>query len=349
MSIFAYSKLSGKNDPMYGKYEHKIIALIEDEARKQTERGSSLDFLFNVESSHSHSEAIMGQSSFDTFMAKEEGAGAENDNIERTYDKTISHTTFAKEFTITKEMADDAKFGIGANMKARPAQFTRAYFKTRTKLAEQALINGIKPSMVFNRAEIDLTAGDKLPLFHKSHLFSTEKMKNKTQSNYYYCDSPADVASLESIISILANKLRNMLDENGDPMGYIADTIIIPANRPGLEAMVKKVIGSERTTGTNHNDINLQYGNWNLVVLNSWQSDTDVFMIMSREANENLMGNMFFNRVKLDVTNYVDNRTRNFIWNGYCRLGIGFTTYKHIMRCEFSTAAVTNATKLEIA
>lgn len=243
-------------------------------------------------------------------------------------------------------MADDAKFGMGANMKNKPKKFVRAYYKTRVKLAAQALINATKASFVFNKATVDLTAGDGLPLFHNKHTYSTEKMKGKHQSNYFYGDISSDATKFQRTLSVLANKLRNLKDENGEIMGYTADTLIIPCNRPDLETMAKAVIGTERTAGSDFNDINTQYGNWTLVVLDYWEADKDEIMVMSSEANENLLGNMFFNRVKLDITNGIDPHTRNFFWNGYCRMGIGFGAWKHMLRAVNSSSAVTNADAL---
>ena len=346
MPNFQYSAMSGKNDPMFGKFEHPIKALIENESNLCEKNKSILDVLFNVEKSNRYSETIMGESDFDTFMAKEEGQEAENDSVEKTYDKTISHIEFAKEFTITRKMADDAKFGMGANMKNKPKKFVRAYYKTRVKLAAQALINATKASFVFNKGTVDLTTGDKLPLFHNKHTYSTDKMKGKVQSNYFYGDISSDATKFQKTLAVLANKLRNLKDENGEIMGYTADTLIIPCNRPELEMMAKAVIGTERTTGSDYNDINTQYGNWTLVVLDYWESDKDEIMIMSSDANENLLGNMFFNRVKLDITNGIDPHTRNFFWNGYCRMGVGFGTWKHMLRAVNSTQAVTNADAL---
>ena len=346
MSNFSYSEMSGKNNPMFGKFEHPIKALIENEANLCEKNRTVLDVLFNVEKSNRYAETIMGESDFDTFMSKEEGQGAENDSVEKTYDKTISHIEFAKEFTITQKMADDAKFGMGANMKNKPKKFVRAYYKTRTKLAAQSLINATKSSFVFNRATVDLTAGDKLPLFYNKHPYFTEKMKGKNQSNYFWGSISTDATVFEKTLAKLANKLRNFKDENGEVMGYVADTLIIPCNRPELEMMAKAVIGTERTAGTDHNDINTQYGNWTLVVLDYWEADKDEIMVMSSEANENLLGNMFFNRVKLDITNGIDPHTRNYFWNGYCRMGVGFGTWKHMIRAVNSSSAVTNADSL---
>lgn len=344
MSNIIYSKMSGKNDPMYGKFEHPIKALIEDESNQCEKDKTALDFLFNIEKSNRYSETVMGESDFDTFMSKGEGQEVTNDNVQKTFDKTIYHVAFGKSFTITKEMADDAKMGMGANMKARPRKMVRAYYKTKTKLGCEALINATKSTFKFNGTDIDLTTADKNPLFYNAHPYFTDKMKNKTQCNYFYGDFSSDEAKLEESLAIVANKLRNYKDENGETMGYTADTIIIPGNRPLLEMMFKKVLGSEKETGGNLNNINVQFGNWNLIVLPGWEAAEDEIMIMSSEANKNLMGNMFFNRIPLSIRNWIDDLTWNYMWSAYCRMGVGFNTWKHIIRLK--TTSATNADAL---
>ena len=326
-----FSKMEGTNDVLFGKFEHPIRALIENESNICEKQKGILEFLYNVEKSNRYSETVVGQDDFDTFQSAKEGQGAENDSISPTFSKTISHIPFMKEFTVTREMADDSQFGIGANIKNLPKNFVRAYYKTRNKIAAWALINGTSTSGTFNKATVDLSTGDKLALFHKAHTYAS---RSGTQSNYYVNGTASSMltsATIENTLNTLANKMRNIKDENGEAMGYIADVVIIPCNRPGLEAVVKKCIGSERAVGSNNNDINTQYGNWTLVVLPGWEVSSDKIMIMSSEANKNLLGNMFYNRISLDVKSWVDGHTRNYIWNGYCRFGVGFNTWKHIM------------------
>lgn len=324
-----YSASIAANEPMFGKFVHPIKMLIENESNICEKNRSILDVLFNVEKSNRYAETIMGESDFDTFQSKEEGAAAAFDTVQKTYDKTIEHIEFAKEFVITRKMADDAKIGIGTNMKNKPKKFVRAYYKTRTMAAAKALANGTNASMTFNGATVDLTTGDKLPLFSSAHTYARTDLTGK-QSNYFYGDLSSSSDVFEEALAMLANKLRNFKDENGETMGYTADTLILPCNRAKLEMMAKRVVGSERTTGSSNNDINTQYGNWSIVILDGWETTDDRIMVMSSEANENLLGNMFFNRVPLDITNDIDKHTRNFFWNGYCRFGVGFSTWKHI-------------------
>ena len=131
-----YSAGIQANEPMFGKFLHPIKALIENESNNLEKQKTILDVLYNVEKSNRYAETVMGESDFATFASKEEGAAAEKDTVQKTFDKTIEHIEFAKEFVITRKMADDAKFGIGANIKSKPKKFVRAYYKTMNKLCE---------------------------------------------------------------------------------------------------------------------------------------------------------------------------------------------------------------------
>ena len=351
--MIIYSKSSGLADSAIGKLETPIKMVIEHESDMQTKKGGICDWLFNVERSAKFGETIVGQNEFDVFRATPEGSGAENDTVVETYRKFIEHIQFMKEFTVTAEMMEDSNYGVAADAKRRAENFTRAYYKTMHKICEYALASATVAKGSFSKAELDLTAPDGLPLFASSHKWGTADCAG-TQSNYFYGNvfsagtdgSKPSTAVFEEALGELAVKLRNMKDENGEVLGYNADTIILPGNRPLAEAVTKKVCGSEGALGNGYNDINLQYGNWNIVVMPGWQTADDRLMIMSSEANKNLSGNMFFNRVPLTVSNWVDHHTGNYIWSGRCRFGVGFGTYKHILLAVDSKDAVLGAEAL---
>ena len=317
-------------NPMIGKYDRPIRAIIEDESNLWEKRHSILDVLYNVEKSNRFAEAVTAESDFGVFSGKTEGEAAAEDSVKETFTTHIEHIPFGKTFVITREMLDDAKMGMGTEMKQRPRRFVRSYYKTRIKLAAQALINGTATSFTFGGKSVKIGVPDggtlgEVALFSNAHKSADGTL---TQKNYFY--SPNLSANIEATLNVLANRLRNFKDENGEPMGYIADIVIVPCNRPLLEKAVKAACGSERTIGNNNNDINTQYGNWTVVVLDGWETTDDRIMVMSSEANQNLLGNMFYNRVELDITSEEEVKTRNWVWNGYCRFGIGFTTWKHI-------------------
>ena len=101
-----------------------------------------------------------------------------------------------------------------------------------------------------------------------------------------------------------------------------------------------------RATGTPNNDINVHYGNWNVIVLPGWNTANDSIMVMSSEANKHLSGNMLFNRVPLTVSNWIDYHTGNYIWNGRCRFGVGFGSYKHILLATDTELTLQNGSKM---
>ena len=352
--MIVYSKSTGFNNASIGKLETPIKMIIEHESDLLTKKGGICSWLFNVEKSSRFGETIIGQNEFDVFHAAKEGAGADLDTLRETYSKFIEHVQFMKEFVITAEMMEDANYGVASEAKRRAENFTRAYYKTMNKLCSEALINGNSASVHFAGTSIDLTTADGKPLFSNAHKYGIDGTEG-TQSNCFYGDIFGTGTASERVLSTeafeealaeLSIKLRNMKDENGEALGYTADTLILPGNRPMVEIIAKKVCGSVSALGNGFNDINLHFGNWNIIVLPTWSSTTDSCMIMSSEANKNLSGNMFFNRVPLTVSNWVDHHTGNYIWNGRCRFGIGFGTYKHILYATDSAGAVSGATKL---
>lgn len=352
--MIVYSKSTGINNAAIGRLETPIKMIIEHESDLLTRQGGACQTLFNVEKSNRFGETIVGGNEFDIFKATEEGGAAENDIVSETYKKFIEHIQFMKEFTISAQMMEDAQYGIAADAKRRAENFVRAYYKTINKICETALASGTERSATFAHTILDLSTPDSLPLFSSLHTWgSSNTVKSGTQANYFWGDifssgseRTLSTAVFEEALSELAIKMRNMKDENGEPLGYTADTIILPGNTPHAEMIAKKVCGTPGALGNGYNDINLHYGNWNVIVLPSWQSSDNRVMIMSSEANKSLSGNMFFNRVPLTVSNWVDHHTGNYIWNGRCRFGVGFGTYKHIIMAVDSANALAECESL---
>ena len=352
--MIIYSKSSQQNGSAIGKLETPIKMIIEHESSLLSKAPNICNTLFNVEKSNRFGETIISGSDFDVFTATSEGEGSYPDIVNDNRKKFIEHVQFMKEFIITAEMMDDAQNGIAAEAKRRAEAFTRAYYKTINKLCTAAIAGARSTTFNFAKAEINIAAPDGVAVFSKNHTWG-DSLKSGNQSNYFFGDifssgtgsaRKMSTEAFEEALTELSFKLRSMKDERGEPLGYSADTIILPGNRPVAELITKKVAGSYGTLGSANNDINVNYGNWNIVVLPTWESDVDQVIIMSSEANKNLSGNMFFNRVPLTVSNWVDHHTGNYIWNGRCRFGVGFGTYKHMICAVDSEANVGGATKL---
>ncbi|MEG1806377.1 MAG: hypothetical protein RR327_08305, partial [Clostridia bacterium] len=179
MAGVVFSQLQGDNGIYYGKFETPIRAIIESEIERGEAEKSLLSTLFNVEKSDRFAETIMAQSGFSTFRPKREGEIAQNDEFVSGYPKVIEHIEFAKEFAITRKMADDSQNGMCSEMKREPKSFATSYVETKLELASYALANGANATMNYNGIEVDLKTGDGKPLFSKEH---TNKA-GKKQSN----------------------------------------------------------------------------------------------------------------------------------------------------------------------
>ena len=345
---FIYSYESGEHNLMLKRYETPLKMLIESESDLQRKKHSTLSQLFNIERSDRYGETVNIRSDFSTFLPAFEGDAAATDSVTNVFTKVIEHIPFMKEFVITKQMIDDSANGLAVDAKRRAQAFVRAYYLTMNKLAESVLINGRDEFFSFNGCYVNNKTPDGKCLFAVNHPAGNSLIGNFEQSNYFGLNrydgnnQPLTLEAVSDAIMKGASKIRNMKDENGEVLGYNADTVIIPGNMPLLEKYVKQVLCSPLDPTGEKNNVNVLYGGWNVVVLPGWQyelsedQDTQVFplIIMSSEANRNLCGNMFFNRVPLSIKNHEDIHTRNWVWNGYCRFGIGFGTYKHIALVE---------------
>ncbi len=327
MANVIFSQMNGENDIYFGKFEAPIRAIISSEIQRGQEEANLLSTLFNVEKSERFAETIMAQSGFSTFKPKGEGEIAENDTITAGYPKIIEHIEFAKEFAITRKMVDDSKQGMCHEMKREPTAFANAYLETKLEVASLALANGTKEKMNYNGVDIDLKTGDGKPLFSNAHTSKNGKTQGNVFSNGFTIDD----------LYKLVVAFRNVTDENGKVLGVSPDVIVIPGNRAELEKKVVTLFSSMQVPGGNTNDANPFYQKMKVVVNPYWQSNEDNFILMSTKLNERLLGNMFFNRVDLDIMNEVDRKTRNLVWNGYCRFGVGFGSWKHVLMAGAKT------------
>ena len=308
-----YHDNNGPGDSDIRKIGRKIRMIIEKENDSLSKKPGICSKLFNIEGSVNFEKYLTGEHLYDD--------ASDNAN------KFIEHIPYMKEFCIPKDMQEISDYAVCANAQRRAENFTRAYHKTVEHLLEYAIAHGTEELGRFNGATLDLTTPDGLPLFSELHKYGAD---GETQSNLFYVPITQTLSfeTFSETLSDLAKKLSEMRDERGEKLGCRADTIILPGNRIEMEKVVKEVVKSECDKG--------YY--WDLVILPSWRSDDDRLIIMSSKANVELAGNVFFNRVPLVVSHWEDKHTGNFVWNGRCRFGVGFGSYKHVLMAVDSSA-----------
>lgn len=318
-----FSKSSDAANDYWNEWADMIQMKMKDTDNEKNNDDELVKALFNVKKSKRFGEKIAGLSTFGNFEAVDEGAEAPADTLKETDPKLITHSEFKKLFEVTKTMKEDLQFDIVAT---KAAAYVRAYKRSRAEFASAALTSAAKTFTYGSKAGLDSTTADGLALFDKAHTGLTGVA---TQSNVFTNAFGND----DAMLNRLANIGMNFKNATGHVMGYTFDTLIVPGNAYRLITLGKKIINSDQQVGSSFNDVNVNKGMWKLVVDHHWQvtAGTEPYIIMSSQANKDLMGNMFYDRTPLEIEQDVDVRTQNLISSGRGRFSAGFGDWRHII------------------
>lgn len=190
--------------------------------------------------------------------------------LERLY----THTAFTKGFMIGRELADDEMY---KQIEKFPKALARAGRAKVEKDAMKPLIDG------FNVAK---------PIYDGKPLFANDHPLLDSAS---VCDNLVTGALNEGNLKIALKCMRETLDEAGNLVQFIPDTLVVP---PALEHLAMELTKSTHKPGTDLNDINTLAGKLRVVVMDYLGSavggsDTAWFVMDSKRHELN-----FFWRVK---------------------------------------------------
>lgn len=317
-----FSKNSGLNDDFWKVEAQVLQAVMNDIDNEKSKYDEFVKAVYNEKTSKKYAEKLGSVTSLGNFKIVGEGEKAPLDTIQEGFSKLIEHQTFMLSFACTREMKDD---NLLDTMKLMASNFVRAYKRSRAQYASDALTTQAASFTYEGKAQ-DKTTGDGKSLFATDH--PGKKNGVAAQSNVFTNAFGTDTKMLNR----LANIGMNFKNQSGHVQGYTFDTIIIPSNVPELGDLIKRIIRSDLIVGSSNNDVNTQKGLWNLIEDPMWQVTSGApYILMSSEANKELMGSMFYDRVPLDVKNDVDLHTRNLEWNGYARMSAGFNDWRHLI------------------
>ena len=314
-----FSKHGGLNDEAWKTIDTELSMVIQDTDTEKNKDDELVKALFNVKTSKKFGEKQGSMTEFGNFEEVTEGDNGIQDDYNMGFSKLIEHHQFIKTFMCTREAKDDGNIDL---MKQTAANFVRAYKRSRAQFASDAL-TAEGTTFLYGTKSYDKTTGDGKALFATDH--PGKKTGVPVQSNVFTNAFGSDATMLYT----LANIGRNFKNQSGNVMGYNFDTIIIPGNVPDLEDLIKRIIHSHQIVGSDYNDINTQEGIWKLIVDHRWTAAAGKkpYILMSSEAQRELNAGVFFDRVPLDVSNEVLNKSRNLEWSGYARWSAGFNNW----------------------
>lgn len=336
MANIVFAEGSNLQNSIYGKSEYPIKMFLEKRA-EAFEAESIVKQLFNMETSNHFGEKMTSMTAMDGFQPVGEGGAHPLDGIQEGYSKFVEHMTWKDRFEITREMIDDAKT---MDMRKRPEAFITGYNRTREQFGAALLGSamGGNTSVKFKGVSFDTKSADNKCLFATDH---PSKVKGGTQSNKFAG------AFTSSVLGAVETRMQNFCGDNGEILDVAPDTIVI-ANDYGLKNEVFAAIGADKDPATANNAYNYQYGRWNVIVwpyLNQFMPTGDgadkPFILFDSRYNKTYGSAVWFDRMKLEVSNHIDYDTNNAVWDGMARFIAGFNDWR-----AFAIGGITGATAL---
>lgn len=332
MAQIIFGKMSGLNDSIYGKSEAPIKAFLEENVKAYTDM-SFVEKVFKMMSSDNYGEKLTSLTSLaQGFMPVGEGGAYPKDDRQEGYSKFMEHETWKDSFTVTKEMMEDSKL-LDLNRTGAKG-FIDAYALTREKYGASILVGAVNgTSTTFRGMKVDCTCNDGLSIFSTAHTSATGNAN--VQSNKFSNEFSGDA------LGLVETAMQNFYDDNGEVLTVAPDTIII-ANDAAMKKKVFAAIGADKDPNTSNNAFNYVFGRWNVITspyLNGLPKGA--WILEDSKYNDNYNGLIWFDRIPLTVSSYIDENTDNNVWKGRSRFVAGCNDWRGI-----AVAGITGGTTL---
>lgn len=320
MAGIVFSEGSGVADSIYGKYQG-AIQMYTEKHYETFESKSMLPMIFKTVKSKSYGEGFGGLGAMDNWGPTKEGGKSQTLSMEETYKKFVEHVEWRGNFIITRAMAMDSKI---VDMKKQPVAFTQAYHRTREEFGAALLAGAIsgKKSIKYGNISFDLTTADGKTLFNLEH---PSKKGKGNQCNVF-----SDELTLDAL-DYAESRMHLFKGDNMELVDVRPSRIIIPDD-PQMFRKAMEAVGSHDNPMAMNNAFNYQFGRWEIVMwpyLNQFlEKGLHPWILMDPNYNELYGGAILTDREGLDIVSYVDQGTRNNIWDGYARFNGLFNDWR---------------------
>ena len=332
MAHIIFSEGSNLQNSIYGKSQEPIKYFLEKRA-EAFEAESIAKQIFSIQPSTHWAEKFTTMTAMDGFVPVGENGAYPVDGMQEGFSKTLENVTWKNSFAISREMIDDSQI---MDLKAKPNAFITSYYRTREQYAAFLIAKamGSDATANFKGYTCDLTGADGYNVFHTAH---PAKVKGATQCNKF-----SNAFSAETL-GRLETAMQNFRGDNGEVLDVSPDTIIIPNDYATKDA-VFTAIGADKSPETANNGFNYIFGRWNVIIwpyLNQYIGVSGApWILMDSKYNETYGGNVWLDRVKLEVKSEIAENDANN-WKGYARFVAGFNDWR-----SMAVAGVTGATDI---
>lgn len=341
--------------------QEPIKMLMENE-KEAFEKESFLSKVFVMKTTDKYQEEYRSSTAMDGFKPTEDLERPGLSDFQEGYGKIFRTQIWTNSFVVSKQTMEDNQM---MSINAQAMGFIKSYGRTRERYGAAMLSGALAGSVDFEGKKFDCKGGDttdgtvegaKQVYFHNAHKPVKGAAGGVDQANKFCVATALDLSKSKAeefildIIGQVQTEMINYRDDKGNILCVNPDTLVIP-NYYGFKNALLTALKTQYTSAMGDNGVNLQYGNWNVVVspyLNGLTGFTEAdkaFIMLDSKYNKEALGAVWFDRVPLTVKSYIDEPTEANVWAGRSRFGVGFNNFRAMAYVSLK-AGVANAKSL---
>lgn len=349
--------------------QEPIKMLMENE-KEAFEKESFLSKVFVMKTTDKYQEEYRSSTAMDGFKPTEDLERPGLSDFQEGYGKIFRTQIWTNSFVVSKQTIEDNQM---MSINAQAMGFIKSYGRTRERYGATMLSGALAGEIEFEGKKFDCKGGDtttgdvddtnKQVYFSNAHKSCVDP--SKTQSNRFYVATDKGFSNartsgkaeeyLLDVIGQVQTAMINYKDDKDNILCVNPDTLVIP-NYYAFKNALLTALKTQYTSAMGDNGVNLQYGNWNVVVspyLNGLTGFTEAdyaFVMIDSKYNKEALGAVWFDRVPLTVKSYIDEPTEANVWAGRSRFGVGFNNFRAMayvsLKGEASNANATEITTI---
>lgn len=341
--------------------QEPIKMLMENE-KEAFEKESFLSKVFVMKTTDKYQEEYRSSTAMDGFKPTEDLERPGLSDFQEGYGKIFRTQIWTNSFVVSKQTIEDNQM---MSINAQAMGFIKSYGRTRERYGAAMLSGALSGSIDFEGKKFDCRGGDtetgevdgaKQIYFHNAHKPVKGAVGGVVQSNKFKVKTALDFTGKKveeyilDIIGRVQTEMINYRDDKGNILCVNPDTLVIP-NYYQFKNALLTALKTQYTSAMGDNGVNLQYGNWNVVVspylngLDGFAEADKAFIMLDSKYNKEALGAVWFDRVPLTVKSYIDEPTEANVWAGRSRFGVGFNNFRAMAYVSLNTTA-TNATEI---
>lgn len=266
------------------------------------EKSEQFNKIFNVNSSKKAREHDLLLGGFQPWSDKTETGSVVYQDPATGYEIEYKHKSFASGFKVTREMHDDDQYNVINKMPKALAHSGRTKVDNDAAAVLNNGFDGVANAIYDGQA-----------LFSAAHPLKG----GGTASNL------VTGALTDANLKLAIEAMHSAPDETGNKIQYNPTKLIVPRK---LEFLAREIVGSEKKSGTDFNDMNTLKGSLEVVVYD-YLTDDDAWFIM----DPNVAQLNFFWRVKPEFKHEEDFDTLEAKYRGYMRYSYGASDFRGIV------------------